>query len=134
MKNESNMLAPYPAEAVGMPGNVYRHTDGGYYRYLALSRDTEDQAPRVIYQHIWPFEESIWGRPASEWASRFTLIPLNDPELDMAMRGNRVAYQNTVRANKAARREAERKQSERAVGPESVSSLNALGAAPEEGR
>lgn len=56
-------------------GEMYRHQDGGIYRFLMVAASSVDQSELYIYEHVWPFEAGkVWARPATEWASRFTLI------------------------------------------------------------
>lgn len=56
-------------------GELYRHQDGGIYRFLMVAASSVDQSELYIYEHLWPFEAGkVWARPATEWASRFTPI------------------------------------------------------------
>jgi hypothetical protein len=89
-----------------LPGQLFRHTDGGIYRFLSCARHAEDQAPLVIYEHVWPFDPgATWARPAREWPSRFT--PITARELGLAMREDQEVAQQAVINAKAARRAAE---------------------------
>jgi Protein of unknown function (DUF1653) len=100
------MLKPYPDGLPTRDGTTYRHTDGGYYRFVTLARNADDQSARVIYQHIWPFEPSVWDRAAEEWLTRFKQV--TQAEVDEAcLLGNRDAAQKAVTEAKAARRERE---------------------------
>lgn len=96
-------MIPLPDQKlIPWPGQIFRHTDGGIYRFESVARDTRDTAPLFIYAHLWPFESFWWARPAEEWASRFTQI--TQEELDTACRGDRAAAQAQVQAAKQARR------------------------------
>lgn len=88
------------------PGQFFRHTDGGYYRYLGHARHADDQAEHVVYEHVWPFETAglPWLRRVNEWADRF--VPVTREQLAEAMRQDREAAQAAVVAAKAARRAA----------------------------
>lgn len=59
-------------QTVPNPGTVYRHTDGGIYRFVGMAKSSEDASDLVLYKHVWPFEVITWARPLSEWHSRFT--------------------------------------------------------------
>lgn len=87
------------------PGQLYRHIDGGYYRFLTQARHADNLSVLNVYEHLWPFPNQMpWARPASEWASRF--VPVTQQELEHAMRGNRKAAQTTVTEAKSRRRAA----------------------------
>lgn len=85
------------------PGAVYRHTDGGLYRFHLVARHTDNQAPLVVYEHIWPFEAGqVWARPAHEWASRFKVLTPVQVEQEMAQ--DRQVAQQRITAAKQARK------------------------------
>jgi len=103
--NASHARQPaYHDEALGpAEGGLYRHQDGGFYRYLLSARSTENLEPLYIYEHLWPFDAGqIWARPAPEWLGRFTRVRYAD--LVTAMRTNRDSAQQAVRDAKANRR------------------------------
>ncbi|SMC19542.1 Protein of unknown function [Andreprevotia lacus DSM 23236] len=84
--------------------SYFRHVDGGYYRWIADARHSEDLSPVVVYEHLWPFERGIWVRPAGEWAGRFS--PVGVDEVVAALRGDRAQAQAAVTTAKALRRAA----------------------------
>lgn len=86
------------------PSQMFKHQDGGFYRYLGMTRHTEDQAAHVLYEHVWPFDTAgdPWVRPATEWDSRFT--PVTPEQLATAMQQDRTAMQEAIKQAKAARR------------------------------
>lgn len=94
-------MLPFPSSTPNV-GQLFRHTDGGLYRFTGTARDSRDTAPLYLYEHLWPFEAQMWARPADEWASRFT--PISDKEVADAMKGDRSAAQAQVRQAKQARR------------------------------
>lgn len=85
-------------------GQLFRHTDGGYYQYEKSVYFTEDQDELVIYKHIWPFEESEWARRYSEFKDKFTPITFED--LYAAKKVVREVLQKQIRDNKAKRKQA----------------------------
>jgi hypothetical protein len=89
------------------PGELFRHTDGGIYRFVTMARHTDNQAPLVVYDHVWPFDKGEpWARPAVEWTpARFT--PIIEADLVEAMKQDRATAQADITTRKAARRAAE---------------------------
>lgn len=86
-------------------GQLFQHTDGGYYRYLDMARHADDQALHVRYEHLWPFEPGMpWLRRVEEWEGRFK--PVAEAQLQEAMRQDRTDAQKAVARAKAARRAA----------------------------
>lgn len=85
-------------------GQLFRHTDGGYYRYLTQVLSSEDHSPQVVYEHVWPFEINTWVRPLSEWVPRFAHV--TEAEVNAAMTRIQEEYQRVIRSNKAARQRA----------------------------
>lgn len=83
-------------------GQLFRHTDGGYYRFLLSAYSSVDQSEKVVYQHVWPFPESIWERPVLEFSSKFS--PITEPELASAMAKPREQVQKEIADAKASRR------------------------------
>jgi len=55
-------------------GELYQHVDGGIYRFVIMTKDVEDQSPRAVYEHLWPFETAVWDRPFDEWRKKFRKI------------------------------------------------------------
>lgn len=90
---------------VAQPRQLYLHQDGGFYRAHGNALHTDDKAPLVIYEHLWPFEPGqLWARPAQEWASRFTAV--SEDALRTAQLQNQQLAQRAVTQAKAARRAA----------------------------
>ena len=38
------------------PGQLFRHADGGVYRFVTTAKHAEDGTQMMVYHHIWPFE------------------------------------------------------------------------------
>jgi hypothetical protein len=91
-------------------GQLVRHADGGFYRFITPARHTEDESLLYLYEHVWPFDTSAlpWARPAAMWASRF--MRSSELELAVAMKQDRLLAQDAVRRAKAARRAAAAKE------------------------
>lgn len=86
-----------------LEGALYRHQDGGIYRFLMAASSSVDQSELYIYEHLWPFETGkVWARPVTEWASRFT--PINGIDLGNARLINKAAAQEAVIKAKRLRR------------------------------
>jgi len=85
-----------------VPGQLFRHTDGGVYRFLTTARHAEDGTQMMVYHHVWPFEPDTWVRAADEWPTRFT--PLSAEELEAIVAGDRTDAQAAVTQAKASRR------------------------------
>lgn len=83
-------------------GQLFRHTDGGYYRFLLSVYSSVDQSEKVVYQHVWPFAESPWERPVAEFINRFS--PITESDLAAAMAKPREQVQKEIAAAKADRR------------------------------
>jgi hypothetical protein len=96
-------------------GQLVRHTDGGFYRFITPARHTEDESLLYLYEHVWPFDTSTlpWARPAMQWAARFTRA--SELELAVAMQQDRALAQDAVKRAKAARRAAAKEQPEQEV-------------------
>lgn len=88
-------------------GQLFQHTDGGYYRYLDQARHADDQAVHVRYEHLWPFETGMpWVRRIHEWEARFK--PVSEEQLREAMKQDRAEAQKAVAEAKASRRAAQK--------------------------
>ncbi|WP_159674945.1 DUF1653 domain-containing protein [Andreprevotia sp. IGB-42] len=83
-------------------GQHFRHMDGGFYRFIAEARHSEDLSPMIVYQHLWPFDPGVWVRPAGEWAGRFT--PVEENVVIRGMQGDRTAAQAAVEIARNTRR------------------------------
>lgn len=80
-----------------------QHRDGGIYQQLYVAKNTVDSSSVVVYQHIWPFEQSIWVRPYEEfWDGRFVPISAN-VALD-ATTGDKLLAQAAINKAKAIRK------------------------------
>lgn len=84
------------------PGQLFRHTDGGVYRFVSAARHAEDGTQMMVYHHVWPFEPDTWVRAADEWPSQFR--PMSQAELDEVLAGDRTDAQAAVTQAKANRR------------------------------
>jgi hypothetical protein len=82
----------------------FRHLDGGIYRFVEYARSADTDGDVVIYEHLWPFEQSLWVRNRADFESRFT--PVDEVTVKRAFKQERVAAQAQVNAAKAARRAA----------------------------
>ncbi len=93
-----------------VPGTLYRHVDGGVYRFITVARHTDTQLPHVVYEHVWPFDTSEpWARPAQEWPSRFS--EMTQRALEILAQGDRLAAQANIATAKAERRAREQQKS-----------------------
>jgi hypothetical protein len=82
------------------------HVDGGIYRaYEARIRHSERaEEVLVVYEHVFPFEPSSWGRPAPLFGPpRFS--PMKPDAAAAALAAPRAEAQEGVRRRKAARRQ-----------------------------
>lgn len=85
------------------PWSTWRHVDGGYYRLLGVATDTDTLEKRVVYEHLWPFEQKLWVRPLAQWEERFKRVGL--AEVLQARAGDREQAQQNVQRAKQLRRE-----------------------------
>lgn len=84
------------------PGKYYQHSYGGLYQRISgnLAESTVDNVQHVIYIHIYPFEQKIWLRPATEWNDgRFT--ELTASEVDAILIKDREELKAEIATNKA---------------------------------
>ena len=86
------------------PSQLFRHADGGVYRFITTAKHAEDGTQMMVYHHIWPFEPDTWVRAADEWPTRFT--PMSQSELVEVTAGDRTDAQAAVTQAKATRRAA----------------------------
>jgi hypothetical protein len=84
------------------PGQLFRHADGGVYRFVTMAKHAEDGTQMMVYHHVWPFEPDTWVRAANEWPTRF--IPMSQSELVEVVAGDRTDAQAAVTLAKATRR------------------------------
>ncbi|QNM98006.1 DUF1653 domain-containing protein [Chitinimonas koreensis] len=87
-----------------MSESFFRHTDGGFYRFVAHARSADTAGEVVVYEHLWPFEPGLWVRDRAEFEARFA--PIDAAAVEAARAGDRAAAQAAVTAAKAARRAA----------------------------
>jgi hypothetical protein len=80
----------------------FRHLDGGLYRFVSYARSADTDNDVVIYEHLWPFDQSLWVRNRIEFEARFS--PIDEVTVKRAMKQDRVQAQAQVNAAKAARR------------------------------
>ena len=85
-----------------MSEQYFRHLDGGLYRFVAHARSADTTADVVVYEHLWPFEQSLWVRDRKEFEERFTSI--DEATLHQALNRNRTEAQAEVTSAKASRR------------------------------
>ncbi len=90
-----------------MSDRYFRHLDGGLYRFVAHARSADDESDVVVYEHLWPFDQSLWVRKRSEFESRFAAT--DEMHVKRAMKQDRIEAQAQVKAAKAARRAAAEK-------------------------
>ncbi len=89
--------------AAPAPRQLFRHVDGGIYRFLLRAQHSDDRTPLHVYEHVWPYApEEPWARPVSEWATRFT--PITEADLKDAEATDRLEAQLAIARAKAARR------------------------------
>lgn len=86
-------------------GQAFQHVDGGYYRFIVCAYSSEDQSEKVVYEHVWPFEPSVWERPVTEFMAKFA--PITADALTRALSQNRLEVQEEISKNKAQRRRVE---------------------------
>jgi len=84
------------------PGQLFRHVDGGVYRFVTMAKHAEDGTQMMVYHHVWPFEPPTWMRSADEWSYRFP--PMSQSELVESFAGDRTDAQAAVTQAKATRR------------------------------
>jgi len=87
-----------------MAEQYFRHLDGGVYRFVAHARSADNEDEVVVYEHLWPFDQSLWVRNRAEFQTRFTTIDEFTARLEM--KRDRVQAQAAVTTAKAARRAA----------------------------
>jgi len=59
-----------------VPGYIYQHYKGNFYKVLAIAKHTETEEELVIYQKISKeLEEQIWARPMSMFIDQVTWSP-----------------------------------------------------------
>ncbi|MFX1765712.1 hypothetical protein PWP93_24585 [Paraburkholderia sp. A1RI-2L] len=78
-------------------GQLFRHIDGGIYRFAGLAQHADDNSLLYLYYHVWPFERPAipWARHSDQWGSHFT--PITEQDLAEAMRQDRMQAQQAVR-------------------------------------
>jgi hypothetical protein len=89
-----------------MAEKYFRHLDGGIYRFVVYARSADTDGDVVIYEHLWPFDQSLWVRNRGEFETRFT--PVDEVTVKRALKQDRVQAQAQVNAAKAARRAAKK--------------------------
>jgi hypothetical protein len=92
-----------------MAEQYFRHLDGGLYRFVAYARSADTETDVVVYEHVWPFTQSLWVRNRAEFEVRFT--PTDEVAIKRAMKQERTEAQEQVNAARAARRAAKTKSS-----------------------
>ena len=87
-----------------MAEQYFRHLDGGLYRFVAHAKSADDASDVVVYEHLWPFDQSLWVRNRTEFETRF--MPTDEITVKRAMKQERAQAQAQVNAAKATRRAA----------------------------
>jgi len=60
-------LCKMEAEALSMPGLIYRHYKGGIYRLvLSKVKNTDTGQLGIVWEHLWPHKHGYVWRPESE--------------------------------------------------------------------
>jgi hypothetical protein len=90
-----------------MAEQYFRHLDGGLYRFISHARSADTEGDVVVYEHLWPFDRSLWVRDRAQFETRFA--PVDEVTVKRAMKQDREAAQSAVQAAKAARRAAQKK-------------------------
>lgn len=90
-----------------MSEQYFRHVDGGLYRFVSHARSADTDGEVVVYEHLWPFNQSLWVRNRPDFEARFT--PTDEMTVKRAMKQDRNEAQAQVNAAKAARRAAQKK-------------------------
>lgn len=83
----------------------YLHQDGGLYYVIGIGKSSVDVSTHVIYEHMFPFEQTTWLRPLAEWTpARFKLLTEDEAVDFMDNLPDRAEYQEKVTKAKAVRR------------------------------
>lgn len=90
-----------------MSERFFRHVDGGLYRFVSYARSADNEEEVIVYEHLWPFDQSTWVRKRVEFEKRFA--PTDEMTVKRAMKQDRGEAQAGVNAAKAERRAKERK-------------------------
>lgn len=85
-------------------GQLFRHIDGGYYKFQKSVLFADDQDELVIYRHVWPFQPSDWARRSNEFVERFT--PITKDDLIEAKKEKRKDLQERIENQRNMRRAA----------------------------
>jgi len=92
-----------------MTAKYFRHLDGGLYKFVAYARSADTDGDVVVYEHLWPFDQSLWVRNRADFESRFK--PIDEIAVHRAMKQDRPEAQAAVKAAKTVRRAAQSKPS-----------------------
>lgn len=83
-------------------GQLFLHQDGGFYKFDKVILSASDQSTLVVYEHLWPFEPSSWGRNIEEFEANFK--PTTKEVYRASCDRVREEVQKEVQEHKAARR------------------------------
>lgn len=69
---------------MNLNSTYYQHQYGGIYKFDDSGRSTIDSSVVVIYQHIYPFDVSVWVRPHSEFTDgRFRELSIAECDIEL---------------------------------------------------
>ena len=74
---------------------------------MAHARSADTEGDVVVYEHVWPFDKSLWVRDRTQFEARFASV--DEVTVKRAMKQDRDAAQSAVRAAQAARRASQSK-------------------------
>ena len=111
---DAETKAPVGAQILGVAKHsedqseitVFKAADGSLRYCFRQPSALPSRGALMIYQHLWPFEQSLWGRPAAQFAERFA--PISSERAAEAMAGDRQAAQATISQTRSRRRHQEK--------------------------
>jgi len=97
---------------------VFEPMNGGAWQYRFADGDAShlgELGDLVLYEHLWPFEQSHWARPVAQFASRFA--PVGQGALDDAQSAATTEQmQVKISAARSERRQREKEAAQAAAG------------------
>jgi hypothetical protein len=85
-----------------MSDAYYQHMDGGVYRFISHAKSAEDGEVLAVYEHLYPFEKSIWVRDSNQFFLRFAPITVDD--VMEILKKDKLEFQGEIETNKRQRR------------------------------